>query len=65
MKKIVTIAVVVGLTLAQAASAQVYDVGAGSSASSTPPTSTCTLGQTGVFDLTNTCNDIYLLTGSI
>lgn len=63
MKKIITIALLIAL--AQTASAQVYDIGTGGPNNVTPPTNTCTLGQTGVFDLTNTCNDIYLLTGSL
>lgn len=63
MKKIIIVGLII--VLAQAASAQTYDVGVGGPINVTPPTDTCTLGQTGVFDLTNTCNDIYLLTGVI
>lgn len=59
MRKIFTIAILIAL--AQAASAQTYDIGTGGPFNVTPPTGTCTLGQTGVFNLTNTCNDIYLL----
>lgn len=63
MKKIIAFALLIAL--AQTASAQIYDVGTGGPTNVTPPTNTCTLGQTGVFDLTNTCNNIYLLTGTI
>jgi hypothetical protein len=55
MKKIAIIAILLACST-MAAKAWVH----GLAAAGIP---TCTLGQTGVTDLTNTCNNIYVLTG--
>lgn len=67
MKKLFLALLLLGVAvLEKDASAQVYSAGSGGPAMfAALPGNTCTLGQSGVSDLTNTCNDIYLLTGVI
>ena len=58
LQKLLTTALIIGLALSQRASGQQYGI---SGPFATVGAGTCTM--TGIADLTNTCNNIYLLMG--
>lgn len=58
LQKLLTTTLIIGLALSQRASGQQYGI---SGPFATAGVGVCTMN--GIADLTNTCNNIYLLTG--